>query len=356
MTSRAAGALNSSADSASPPAASGSRLTIRAPAKINLGLRVLGRRPDGYHRIRTRLEALALWDTLLLEPGGRGLRLVVEGPEAAGIPAGRENLVLRAAERIEEARRARAAPPRPGVLLRLRKEIPAGRGLGGGSSDAAAALIGLDRLFRLDLPRSVLHRMAAGIGMDTPYFLYGGPALAGGRGDAVFPLVEPPGNADSGLALVLLLPGYGVPTADAYRGLPAALSGEFEPSGAAAPVGRIAAPSGGFGARAGPVGRLSFPPALHDLRNDLEQSAVLRESPAGPSVPEMRRALEAEGALGSAMSGSGSAVFGVFGNEAAAERAARSLGGGIDGGNCRALATRTVSRGELRAARSGSSP
>lgn len=349
MISRSAGARNSSAESASEAAGSGTSLTIRTPAKINLGLRVLGRRPDGYHRIRTRLAAVALWDTLLLEPGGRGVRLVVEGPEAAGIPAGGENLVLRAAERIEEARRARAAPPRPGVLLRLRKEIPAGRGLGGGSSDAAAALIGLDRLFRLDLPRSVLHRMAAGIGMDTPYFLYGGPALAGGRGDAVFPLVELPGNADSGLALVLLLPGYGVPTADAYRGLPAALSGEFEPPGGAAPVGRIAAPSGGGGARAEPVGRLSFPPSLHDLRNDLEQSAVLRESPGGPSVPEMRRALEAEGALVSALSGSGSAVFGVFGNEAAAERAARSL----DGGDCRALATRTVSRRELRAARNG---
>lgn len=350
---------------------SGRALTIRTPAKINLGLRVLGRRPDGYHRIRTRLAAVALWDTLTLEAGGSGLRLEVAGPEAPGIPVGPENLVLRAAERIERVRRRRAAPggPLPGVRLRLRKEIPAGRGLGGGSSDAAATLVGLDRLFRLGLSRAALHRMAAAIGMDVPFFLYGGAALAGGRGDAVFPLAEPPGEAapgltpglTPGLALVLLLPAYGIGTAAAYRGLPKRFRTPAPLSAGAAPAGRIAAPSGGFGGRGDLLGAPSFPLSLHDLRNDLEQSAVLETLPAGPSVPAMRRALETEGALVSALSGSGSAVFGVFGSPAAAERAARRLDGELldgvlPGGDCRALSTRTVSRGEGRAAGGGVSP
>lgn len=355
-----------------------SLLTIRTPAKINLGLRVLGRRPDGYHRIRTRLAGIALWDTLTLEAGGSGLRLEVDGPEASGIPAGPENLVHRAAERIERVRRRRAAPgePLPGVRLRLRKEIPAGRGLGGGSSDAAATLIGLDRLFRLGLSRAALHRMAATIGMDVPYFLYGGPALAAGRGDAVFPLREPPRNAapdsspdrspdpSSAAALVLLLPAYGIGTAAAYRGLPLRFRSPNASSAGAAPAGRIAVPSGGFGGRGDLRGARSFPFPLHDLRNDLEQSAVLETLPSGPTVPEMRRALEAEGAVVSALSGSGSAVFGVFGSPAAAQRAARNLdrrqvgrpGGRLPGGDCRALATRILSRAEERAARSGFSP
>lgn len=366
------------APGADPIAGSGGLLTIRTPAKINLGLRVLGRRPDGYHRIRTRLAAVALWDTLTLEPGGSGVRLEVTGPEASGIPAGPENLVLRAAERIERVRRRRAGPGEslPGVRLRLWKEIPAGRGLGGGSSDAAATLVGLDRLFGLGLSRAALHRMAAAIGMDVPYFLYGGPALAAGRGDAVFPLREPPGNAppDSSpdrssdrssdrscdWALVLLLPAYGIGTADAYRGLPPPFRSSNAPSADAAPTGRIAAPSGGFGGRGDLREARSFPFPLHDLRNDLEQSAVLETLPSGPTVPELRRALEAEGAFVSALSGSGSAVFGLFGSPAAAERAARKLDRRPDrrfpGGDCRALATRTVSRAEQRAARSGVSP
>lgn len=315
-------------------------LVVRAPAKVNLGLRVLERRTDGYHRIRTRLATIALWDELRFEPGGSGARLRCAG-EAGGdpIPGGRGNLVLRAAEQLESA----AGRPLPGVSIRLRKRIPAGRGLGGGSSDAAAALTGLNRLFRLGRSRAELHRMAAAIGMDVPFFLYGGAAFAGGRGDAVFPLAEPRGEAARPLPLVLLLPRFGISTAEAYRGLGLAPSrGERKRNPGrrrAASVGRIADPRGRLGFAGGP----SFPSSPDGFRNDLERSAVLESAALGREIAEMRRTLLTSGALVSAMSGSGSAVYGVFGDSAAAEDAARRL----DGREWRALATRTVLRSEL---------
>ena len=325
-----------------PPAAGPPPLVVRAPAKVNFGLRVLERRADGYHRIRTRLATIALWDELRFEPGGRGARLRCVG-EAGGdpVPGGRDNLVLRAVEGLESA----IGRPLPGVSILLRKRIPAGRGLGGGSSDAAAALTGLNRLFRLGRSRAELHRMAAAIGMDVPFFLYGGAAFAGGRGDAVFPLAEPPGAAAAArpLPLVLLLPRFGISTAEAYRGLDPAFSGperkrnrERRP---AASIGRIADPRG----RPDFVGGPSFPSSPDGFRNDLEQSAVLESAARGREIGEMRRALLTSGALVSAMSGSGSAVYGVFGGPAAAEDAARRL----DGREWRALATRTVFRSEL---------
>lgn len=332
-----------------PPAAGPPPLVVRAPAKVNFGLRVLERRADGYHRIRTRLATIALWDELRFEPGGRGARLRCVG-EAGGdpIPGGRGNLVLRAAEGLESA----IGRPLPGVSILLRKRIPAGRGLGGGSSDAAAVLTGLNRLFRLGRSRAELHRMAAAIGMDVPFFLYGGAAFAGGRGDAVFPLAEPPGAAAARpLPLVLLLPRFGISTAEAYRGLDPIFSGperkrnrERRP---AASIGRIADPRG----RPDFVGGPSFPSSPDGFRNDLEQSAVLESAARGREIGEMRRALLTSGALVSAMSGSGSAVYGVFGGPAAAEDAARRL----DGREWRALATRTVFRSELGALRGAAS-
>ena len=326
--------------SAVSPAAGPPPLVVRAPAKVNFGLRVLGRRADGYHRIRTRLATIALWDELRFEPGGRGARLRSVG-EAGGdpIPGGRENLVLRAAEGLESA----VGRPLPGVSILLRKRIPAGRGLGGGSSDAAATLTGLNRLFRLGRSRAELHRTAAAIGMDVPFFLYGGAAVAGGRGDAVFPLAEPRGAAPPPLPLVLLLPRFGISTAAAYRGLDPASSGrgpERDPGRRpAAPVGRIADLRGRPDFDGGP----SFPSSPDGFRNDLERSAVLESTALGREIGEMRRALLTSGALASAMSGSGSAVYGVFDDPAAAEEAARRL----DGREWRAVATRTVSRSEL---------
>ena len=165
-----------------------------------------------------------LWDTLTFEPGGEGLRLECDNPS---IPTDHTNLVLRSASRLEELLGRRL----PGARIRLRKRIPSGRGLGGGELERrAAALIGLNRLFGLGLSRRVLHRVLAEVGMDAPFFLYGGLALATGRGEHVFPLADV-----AELPLVLLIPDFGISTPEAYRGSAEAavllLSGRMGPNG-----------------------------------------------------------------------------------------------------------------------------
>lgn len=311
------------------------RLGIRTPAKVNLGLRVLSRRPDGYHTVRTLLAAVDLWDTLTFEPGGEGLRLECDSPS---IPADQTNLVLRSASRLEELLGRRL----PGARIRLRKRIPAGRGLGGGSSNAAAALVGLNRLFGLGLSRRVLHQVLTGVGMDAPFFLYGGLALATGRGEHVFPLADV-----AELPLVLLIPEFGVSTPEAYRGLPkppAVPRRENGPERADSLVRFLAS---------GPSGpQLSGKLLAGCFPNDLERSTVLQTTRPPDAISRMRNALKAAGALETAMSGSGSAVFGVFaGREQAAHAVSR-----LSEANLRAIATRTITRSEHRAALLGNWP
>ena len=311
------------------------RVGIRTPAKINLGLRVLSRRPDGYHAVRTLLASVDLWDTLTFERGGEGVRLECDTPS---IPTDQTNLVLGSASRLEELLGRRL----PGARIRLRKRIPAGRGLGGGSSNAAAALIGLNRLFRLGLSRRVLHRVLAEVGMDAPFFLYGGLALATGRGEHVFPLADV-----AELPLVLLIPDFGISTPEAYRGLPK------PPAGSGREDGSERADSLVRFLESGPSGpQLSGKLLPGCFPNDLERSTVLQTTRPPDAISRMRSALEAAGALETAMSGSGSAVFGVFADrEQAANAAAR-----LSEANLRAIATRTITRSEHRAALLGNWP
>ncbi len=310
-------------------------LRLRAPAKVNLGLRVLGRRPDGYHELATVLAAVDLWDTLEFEPGGDGVRLECDDPE---LPTDGSNLVLRAAALLGES----LSGGLPGVLIRLAKGIPAGRGLGGGSSDAAATLLGLNRLFGLGLGRFALHRLLARVGMDAPFFLYGGSAFAGGRGEQVFPLARVPA-----LALVLVVPPWEVRTRDAYRGLRGSLPRSL-PGEAAARRSTLAG-SVAAGSRPGEEALWKCS-AKDPFPNDLEASTALGERERDLGVPEMRRLLAAAGAIRTAMSGSGSAAFGVFSGGAAAAAAAISVSRAVSGRGGRAIATRTISRAEHRAA------
>jgi 4-diphosphocytidyl-2-C-methyl-D-erythritol kinase len=168
------------------------RVSTLAPAKINWTLEVLGRRPDGYHEVRTVLQTVDLCDRLRVS-AATDLELVVTGPVGpagaplTGVPAP-ENLAYRAAALLRD----RAGWPALGARIELEKAIPAGAGLGGGSSDAAATLRALDRLWRLGLARGELARLGAQLGADVPFFLFGGTALGRGRGDEVTPLPDVP--------------------------------------------------------------------------------------------------------------------------------------------------------------------
>jgi 4-diphosphocytidyl-2-C-methyl-D-erythritol kinase len=208
-------------------------LAIQAPAKLNRFLAVLGRRADGFHELElvtTVLEGVAdLTDTLEGEPAPE-LTLAISGPTGAGLVADDSNLVIRAWRLLEEA----AKRPLP-AALRLEKRIPHGAGLGGGSSDAAAALRLGNRMFELGLPDSELLRMAARLGSDVPLFLLGGTVLGIGRGERVFPLRPVPLEP-----ILLVHPGLHVGTPGVYRALqdvgypfPEALASQ--PGGAAPP-------------------------------------------------------------------------------------------------------------------------
>lgn len=156
-------------------------LRVSAPAKINLAFEVIGRRADGYHEVRTVLQAIDLADELTLSPIGGETTLTVEPDGAAPVEG---NLVLAAARML-------GADAHGGVRIALTKRIPAAAGLGGGSSDAAATLAGLRRLFALDAGDDELHAMAGALGSDVPFFLRGGTALGTGRGELLSPLPPP---------------------------------------------------------------------------------------------------------------------------------------------------------------------
>jgi 4-diphosphocytidyl-2-C-methyl-D-erythritol kinase len=253
------------------------RLVLHPPAKINLGLRILRRRADGYHEIRTRLQSVDLCDELTVETASGGFRLSVEGGE---VPDGPENLVLRAAHL---ARDRWGAPE--GARFRLRKRIPAAAGLGGGSSDAAAALVALARIVSPSEPPSGLEDLAAELGSDVPFFLCGGLAFGSGRGELLRPLPDP---AETHLAI--LVPPFASPTPEAYR-----IWDEESPE----PRGGLPEPGDG---------ELSLEDPSGNPHNDFER--VLR--PRHPILGEMLEYLRDAGALRSGLSGSGPALFGEF--------------------------------------------
>ena len=267
-------------------------LILRAPAKVNLSLAVIARLPDGYHRVETVLQAVSLWDDILLRPA-RGIALTCDDPE---IPNGEDNLCHRAAALLRQ--RVPSGRERPGVAITLRKRIPAQAGLGGGSSDAAATLVGLNRLWGLRLPREELALMAAEIGADVAFFLHGGTALGRDRGQILTRLPAAPE-----LHLVLARTGPGVSTAWAYS--------RCRPTGDEGSSKRML--------RALTQG---FPAAIAAaLSNDLE-AAVL---PERTDIAELKQRLLDCGARGALMCGSGSAVFGVFTGQAAAQETATAM-------------------------------
>ena len=255
-------------------------LTLRAHAKINLDLRVVGLLPDGYHEVRTVLQSLRLHDTLTFEPVDGPFVITCDDP---AIPVDDRNLIWRAADVLCHAASAQRRGP-SGVRVRVTKRIPAQAGLGGGSADAAATLLALTRLWQLRFDIVDLVRLGARLGADVPFFLAGGTALGTGRGDDVSPLTEPDASA-----VVLVTPPFGIATPDTYRW--------FDLDGRPGRRPRPRNPA-----------LPTWPPWAAELRNDLEPPVVRRH----PAIGRLVRSLKVLGADYAAMSGSGSAVFGVF--------------------------------------------
>jgi len=269
----------------------------KAPAKINLGLRILGRRNDGYHDILSVFQTVDLCDDLRLRRSEE-TRLVCSGDD---VPLDRGNLVLMAEECLRRRTGIQAS-----VEFLLEKRIPVGAGLGGGSSDAAAALRALRRLHGGVIRDSVLHECARELGSDVPFLVRGGTAVVGGRGERVG-FVEWPFD----FTYVVVYPGFGVSTAWAYG----SLSGFHDDGGEyAETVKRLES------------GHLSAEDFFRSLRNDFEPTVF----GAYPALEGIKTALMQHGARAALLSGSGSSVFGIFDDDDAASRSARLLGEDFD--------------------------
>jgi 4-diphosphocytidyl-2-C-methyl-D-erythritol kinase len=268
---------------------------IRAFAKINLCLHVMGKRADGYHELRTIFQAISLHDTLEISitPGSSGTEFLLASNDVT-LPLGPDNLVWRAIDAI-----SREIGFQGSVSAHLEKKIPVARGLGGGSSDAAAALIGMLRLTKKKIPLPRLMEIAAGLGADVPFFLFGGRALAVNRGDEIYPLPNGPKQT----ILVVSPRDIGVSTKDAYEWLSPELT-------------RLSKPNRIWGFCA-----LCWSRQGAGVSNDFEGPVFSRY----PRLGEIRDALLDRGAADAALAGSGSAVFGTFRNPAQARRAARAF-------------------------------
>jgi 4-diphosphocytidyl-2-C-methyl-D-erythritol kinase len=253
------------------------QVVLRTSAKVNLALEVLGKRGDGYHEIATVLQAVDLFDRLKLEAADT-LSLHTDDPD---LPTDDGNLVMRAARLLRKAAGIEA-----GARIRLSKRIPVAAGLGGGSSDAAAALWGLSHLWRLRWPKARLQELAVELGMDVPFFLGTGRAVARGRGERLTTL---PGGG--GYALVLVNPRVPLSTREVYGRVPA-------------------------GWRAEATGTERVIEALRTRNVNTVASALTNNlesvvEPVLPVIGRMKAALLAAGALGAIMSGSGPTVFGM---------------------------------------------
>ncbi len=275
---------------------------IPALAKINLRLEVIGKRADGYHELRTIFQTVSLQDELHLKSTrAPSITLKVSGNDSLSNEPVGKNLVYRAVDSLRQELKLA-----DGVAIELRKKIAAGRGLGGGSSDAAAALIGYLRLVKKQLPRERLFELAAALGADVPFFLEGGRALGIGKGDEIYPLPDVPK-----LSLLVISPkSIHVPTPDAYRWLNAPPLYTLQTN--AAQLTNSAGNPKLYGFCA-----LAWSLQGSPLRNDFEE-AVFQQH---PRLAEVKRDLLQNGASEALLAGSGSAVFGVFPSPAKARRA-----------------------------------
>jgi 4-diphosphocytidyl-2-C-methyl-D-erythritol kinase len=263
-----------------------------------LYLRIVGKRPDGYHELETVMLPLDFGDEIVLEACASGLTLECDNPS---LPTDDSNLALRAAKTLSEA-----FAVEHGAKLTLKKRTPLAAGLGGGSSNAAAVLMGLDRLWKLGTPTEKLHALAASMGSDINFFLAGGAALCRGRGEKIEAI---PCNLSA--TILLVNPGFGISTKWAYENWAKAV-----------PLG---------------AGLTAHPPEVSLLLRALAEDDLARcsqclfnslEAPSVrkfPALELIKNVMRDGGAAGALMSGSGATVFGLFANEPAAEESAQQI-------------------------------
>jgi 4-diphosphocytidyl-2-C-methyl-D-erythritol kinase len=276
----------------SPPSST-QRVTARALAKINLHLAIHGRRPDGYHELTTVFQSIALHDAVTIQPYDGPFVLRCTDP---ALPVDDSNLVWRAASAYADAV---GRAPLSGLRVTLDKQVPVQAGLGGGSADAMATLRALARCWGLDAQGALLMAIGQRLGADVPFFVAGGTALGTGRGDALTPLPDLPRHA-----LAIVRPPFGVGTADAYRWVTEARQDQ--------------AATGIDGPPTWPTDPIAWRDRFDALHNDFEPVVTARF----PVVADIVSALRDQGAVLACLSGSGSAVVGLFSRDCEAAAAA----------------------------------
>ncbi|HLN97669.1 MAG TPA: 4-(cytidine 5'-diphospho)-2-C-methyl-D-erythritol kinase [Pyrinomonadaceae bacterium] len=276
-------------------------LSLPSFAKINWSLQILGRRPDGYHEVKTVLQTISLHDDLDFEVTNSGdISLSCTDPE---IPADEQNLIIRAALALK-ARHGNSQ----GARIQLHKRIPAQAGLGGGSSNAAVSLLALNHLWDLKITPAELIEIAAGLGADVPFFLLGGRAVATGTGATVSSILD--NTVDDVYYLIVITPRARVSTAKAYAALSV--------SALTTPANDPILSSSREEAK---IGRSPLWALANSMTNDFEPVIFDIE----PEISRTRETLLQAGALKALLAGSGASVFGIFPDRAAQQRAIKEV-------------------------------
>lgn len=264
-----------------------SKITLRSPAKINLCLSVLARRPDGYHDVEMLMQMVGLFDEVTVSLGGQGISVRCD---SSAVPSGEGNIAWKAA-----AEMLRISGSNSGLAIEIKKNIPIAAGLGGGSGNAAAVLVAANKLLGMGLERDLLAEIGARIGMDVPFFFFGPTALARGRGELLTKLPPLPQ-----IGVLLVNPGFETSTAWVYNNLNLGLTKKLD---------------------CNKISRLNIRTIAGGLHNDLETVT----SAAHPVISRIKAALLDQGAAGALMSGSGPTVFGIFETRASCQAAADGL-------------------------------
>jgi 4-diphosphocytidyl-2-C-methyl-D-erythritol kinase len=264
-------------------------ITVKAPAKINLCLSVLGKRPDGYHEVEMLIQMVGLYDEVKVARSDWGITVRCDN---SAVPSDEGNIAWKAA-----AAMLRFSERNAGLLIEIRKAIPVAAGLGGGSGDAAAVLVAANKLLGAGLNREQLAEVGVGLGMDVPFFFYGPTALARNRGEILTTLTPLPK-----FWVLLVNPGFETSTAWVYKNLNLRLTKKVD---------------------CNKIARLAVRSIAESLHNDLETVTAATH----PVINRIKGALLACGAIGASMSGSGPTVFGIFETEEVCRAAAKSISG-----------------------------